>query len=183
MRTSALALTVLSAGLLATATGCSGASPASTPAPQKSVAAAPVAAATTAAPAPDAASVTRQLAAAGLPVRLTVTYDAGSDPNGKLGRPHQYTGKTAFDDTRVSSLEKAAADASKGRRDSISYGGTVEVFATSEDAQGWADYIDKAQQAMGGLMTPDYILRKGPVVVRVSHLLSAEQAKAYEAAL
>lgn len=179
----------LSAGLLLTLTACgSTAAPGTTPAAQPPVstpAAAPATQATAppGAPAVDAAAVTRQLAAAGLPVRLTVVYDAGTDPNGKLGKPQQYVSKTAFDDTRVSNLPKASADASRGRRDSISYGGTVEVFATAADAQGWAEYIDKSQQSMGTQIAPDHILRKGTVVVRVSHLLTPDQAKAYERAL
>ncbi|MGW6919302.1 hypothetical protein ACWGB8_36625 [Kitasatospora sp. NPDC054939] len=174
--------TPLSAGLLLALTACG-----TTTAPgARPTAETPVAAAVTttaAAPAPDAAAVTAKLAAAGLPVKLTVVYDATTDPAGKLGKPQQYVSKTAFDDTRIAGLPKATAAAGKGRRDSIAYGGTVEVFATPEDAQGWAEYIDKAQQSMGSQMTPDHIFRRGTVVVRVSHLIPADQARAYQAAL
>jgi hypothetical protein len=171
---------------LAALTACS--SSASTAAPAAAPAAsAPNAASSAPAPSPakatDAATVTKQLAAKIPTVKLTVTYDATSDPNGKLGRQHQYVSKTAFDDSRVSGLPKAAEDANQHRRDSISYGGTVEVFATADDAKAWADYVDKAQQALGALMTPDYIYQAGPVVVRVSHLLSADQAAQYKAAI
>lgn len=131
----------------------------------------------------DAAAVTQQLIRVIPSVKLTVTYDGTTDPNGKLGRPHQYVSKSAFDDTRVSGLPKAKEDESRGRRDSISYGGTVEIFATPEDARAWADYIDQGQQAMGSLLTPDYIFRNGTVVVRVSHLLTTEQASAYGRAI
>ncbi|MFJ8039451.1 hypothetical protein ACIRBX_02920 [Kitasatospora sp. NPDC096147] len=135
-----------------------------------------------AAPAPDAKSVTEKLART-LPVRLTVTYDATSDPNGKLGRPHQYLSKTAFDDTRVSDSPKAKDGASQGRRDSISYGGTVEVFATPEDAETWVKYVDAMQATFSGFSTPDHLYRSGVTVVRVSHVLTADQAKAYENAI
>ncbi|MGW4897355.1 hypothetical protein ACWEQL_34630 [Kitasatospora sp. NPDC004240] len=190
MRISTLTLP-LSTGLLLALTSCGSTTTpptaVATPPPATIPANAPAAATGTTArppaPAVDAAAVTKKLTAAGLPVKLTVVYDATSDPNGKLGKPRQYISKTAFDDTRVSGLDKATADATKGRRDSLVYGGTVEVFATAEDAQGWAEYIDKSQQAMGTLMIPDHILRKGPVVVRLSHLLTAEQARAYEALL
>jgi hypothetical protein len=131
----------------------------------------------------DAAAVTAQLTKAIPPVKLTVTYDATSDPNGRLGRPHQYTSKTAFDDTRVSNDPKAKEDATKDRRDSISYGGTVEVFATADDATAWVKYVDTAQQALGGLLKPDYMYQHGKVVVRVSHLLTPDQAAAYDKAL
>lgn len=173
----------LAAAVLAAATACTatsaGTSTATTPAAAGNSAApaAPPAKAT------DAAGITRQLTTKGLPVKLTVTYDATSDPNTRLGRPHQYTSKTAFDDTRVADSPQAKEDATKDRRDSISYGGTVEVFPSADDATAWVKYVDGAQQALGGLLKPDYIYQHGAVVVRVSHLLTPDQAKAYEAAI
>lgn len=165
--------------------GCSSStSPQASPAAAAANSPAVPAAAPPAAAAPfDAKAVTGKLAKTVPTVKLTVTYDATTDPNGKLGRQHQYQSKTAFDDTRVSSSPKAADDAVQGRRDSISYGGTVEVFATDADAETWATYVDKAQQALGPMATPDYIYRHGSVVVRVSHLLSAAQAGDYDKAL
>ncbi|MGW2545364.1 hypothetical protein ACWC5I_31930 [Kitasatospora sp. NPDC001574] len=59
----------------------------------------------------------------------------------------------------------------------------VETFATPEDAKAWAEYVDKAQQALGSLFTPDYVYVAGPVVVRVSHLLTTDRAKACEKAI
>ncbi|MFC9331901.1 hypothetical protein [Kitasatospora sp. NPDC057015] len=174
------------AALLAATAACSSAPPAAAP-PAAAVAvnsqAVPASAAGTAAPVRDAAAVTQQLVRTIPSVKPTVTYDGTSDPNGKIGRPHQYVSKTAFDDTRVSGLPKAKEDESPGRRDSISYGGTVEVFASAEDAKAWADYVDQAQQTTGGLRAPDYIFRNGAVVVRVSHLLTADQASAYGRAI
>ncbi|MFD9124208.1 hypothetical protein [Kitasatospora sp. NPDC059571] len=120
---------------------------------------------------PDAQTITRQLTTKGLPVKLTVTYDATTDPDGQLGKPHQYVSRTAFDDTRVADSPKAKEDATGHRRDSISYGGTVEVFASADDA------------ASAGPAGPDYTYRHGAVVVRVSHLLTPDQARAYETAL
>lgn len=182
-------LTLLTAGLLAATAACSSGTSdkpaAATAEGAKASASAPnaVAPATDAAAALDAAAVTAKLAKAGLPVKLTVTYTAATDPNGKLGRPHQYVSKTAFDDSRVADLPKAKEDESGGRRDSISHGGTVETFSTAEDAKAWADYVDHIGQAVGGLITPDYVFVKGATVVRVSHLLGADQAKAYETAI
>lgn len=179
MRTrSAIAVT---AGLLAALTACSSGGT-TTAAPTTSTSAAAQAAPTSSAPtkAADAAAVTAKLAKTITSVQLTVTYDATTDPNTRLGRPHQYTSKTAFDDTRVSEKPEAKEDASQDRRDSISYGGTVEVFATAEDAKVWMDYVDKAQQALGGMLKPDYLYRHDAVVVRVSHLLTPDQAKQYE---
>lgn len=131
----------------------------------------------------EAMAVTNKIAKAIPSVKLTVTYDATTDPNGRLGRPHQYVSKTAFDDTRVSDKPKAAEDAVQGRRDSISYGGTVEVFSTADDAAAWLADVDRGQQAISGLMLPDYLFRHDRVVVRVSHLLTPEQAAEYEKAI
>lgn len=179
-------LTLLTASLLAATAACSSSTsdkPAAAPAPA-TAGGTPV---STGTPSPaaalDAAAITAKLAKAGLPVKLTVTYTAATDPNGKLGRPHQYMSKTAFDDSRVADLPKAKEDESGGRRDSISHGGTVETFSTPEDAKAWADYVDHIGQAVGGLITPDYVFVKGATVVRVSHLLGADQAKAYETAI
>lgn len=132
---------------------------------------------------PDAAAVTAKLTTAIPSVKLTVTYDATSDPNGRLGRPHQYTSKTAFDDTRVSGTAQAQGDATQNRRDSISYGGTVEVFPTADDAAAWVKAIDIEQQAFSGLVRPDYMYQHGKVVARVSHLLTPDQAAAYDRAI
>ncbi|WP_431683250.1 hypothetical protein [Kitasatospora sp. KL5] len=130
----------------------------------------------------DATAVTKQLLATGLPVKLTVTYDGTTDPDGRLGQPHQYVSKTAFDDTRVSNSPLAKEDAVGHRRDAVSYGGTVEVFATPEDAEAWVQGPGSGQAA-GSSARPDYVYRSGVVVVRVSHLLTPEQAKAYASAI
>ncbi|MFB7672965.1 hypothetical protein ACFC26_16305 [Kitasatospora purpeofusca] len=196
MRRTALALAA--AGLTLTATACSSgtdktpaaaapttpaaAAPASTSAAASAPAAPPSSAPATTKSA-SAEAITKGLTAKGLPVKLTVTYDATTDPNGKMGRPGQYISKVAFDDTRVSGTEQAKTDEVQGRRDSISYGGTIETFASEEDAKTWATYVITVSKAVGGLVTPDYVYQRGTTVARVSHLLTPDQAKAYEAAI
>jgi hypothetical protein len=129
----------------------------------------------------DAKAITEQLRAAVPTVTLTVAYTAATDPNGRLGRPHQYASKTAFADSHIPKAK--AKDDADGRSDAISYGGTVEVFAEEADAKAWISYVDRATQAFGGLMAPDYLLRNGRYVIRVSHLLTPEQVAPYKAAL
>lgn len=183
MRSATLPALALIAGLALASCSSSATTKAAPAAAAANSPAAPAAAPPAAATPLDAKAVTEKLAKTVPTAKLTVTYDATTDPNGKLGRQHQYQSKTAFDDTRVASNPKAADDAVGGRRDSISYGGTVEVFANDADAETWATYVDKAQQALGPMATPDYIYRHGTVVVRVSHLLSATQAADYDKAL
>lgn len=130
----------------------------------------------------DAAGITKQLAAAVPTVKLTVTYTEATDPNSRMGRPHQYVTKTAFADSRVSKNPKAK-DEADGRSDAISYGGTVEVFATDADAKAWVGGIDKMGQAVSSLVTPDYLLRQGRYVIRASDLLTPGQVAGYKAVL
>ncbi|MEW1911837.1 hypothetical protein AB0442_25920 [Kitasatospora sp. NPDC085895] len=174
VRTTALVCTAV----LAAATACADPGPGAT---AGGPAAAPVSGPTRAVG--DAAAVTRRLLAAGLPVRLTVTYTGADDPDGLLGRPGQYASKAAFDDTRVSDSPLAREEAAGRRRDAVSYGGAVEVFAAPEDAGARADDLAGRQQPGTGGARPDYVYRSGVVVVRVSHLLTPEQAQAYARAI
>lgn len=118
-----------------------------------------------------ATMVVNALHAAGLPVTLTVVYTAASDPNHLLGRPGQYTAKVAFEDARVKGSDPTELDA-------IDNGGSVEVFATAAQAAARITYI----QAFAAL-APEYDYQQGGVLLRVSHLLTPDQAKAYATAL
>lgn len=129
----------------------------------------------------DAAGIVAKLSKAIPTVQLTVTYDPATDPNKRMGRPHQYTSKVMFDDSRVSSNPKAGERA-KDRND-IPYGGTAEVFAAPEDAEAWVKYIDGLSKAAGGVLQPDYYYRSGAVVLRVSYLLTPTQAQEYQKAI
>ncbi|WP_052390074.1 hypothetical protein [Streptomyces sp. NRRL B-24484] len=131
----------------------------------------------------DAAAVTKHLLASGLPVKLTAAYTGADDPERLLGRPRQYVSKAAFDDTRVSNSPLAKEEAPGHRRDAVSYGGAVEVFATAEDAEARAGDLGGRQPSPGGGARPDYVYRSGVVLVRVSHLLTPEQAHAYTRAI
>jgi hypothetical protein len=176
MRTHTTAVALATAAVLAlTACGSSDNTPAGNggkptqPAPTDTVAG------------PTAEDVTKTLAAKIPTMRLTVVYDEDTDPNKKLGRPHQYIGKTAFADERVD--KKEADEAAAGDKNTIDYGGTVEVFATEKAATAWVEYVEDISEAIGGLVTPDYVYRSGTVVVRVSSLLKPSEAKEYETAV
>ena len=73
----------------------------------------------------DAAGVIEAIAGQGLPVTLTVTYTAETDPNKQLGRPNGYTSKAAFTDSRIN-----AADVAGKKEGDVELGGSVEVFRT-----------------------------------------------------
>lgn len=122
-----------------------------------------------------AESVTKDLGAKVASLRLTKTFTEADDPNHLLGRPGGYLSKTAFTDTRVPA-EQAPTEFSTER------GGGVEVFGDEAAAKTRMDKIQGIAKGAGGLISEyDYV--KGVVLVRVSSLLTPEQAKEYEAAL
>jgi len=123
-----------------------------------------------------AEQVTRKLAEKIPSISLTKVYSAEDDPNKLLGRPNQYTSKTAFADSRVPK-EGLPADNTQ-----TEHGGGVEVFPDEAGATARKDRIQEISKGMGGLIAEyDYV--KGGVLVRVSSKLTPDQAKEYETAL
>lgn len=174
---------VLAASTLLLAAGCGGSSKTSTP-PANTAAAASTASAaapaahTTAAPvAKDAAGVVARLKAARLPIGAVIIYTAENDPNHLLGRPGGYLSKAGFADTRIN--PKDARDDKPG---SVDLGGDIEVFADAAGANARADYIRKALASMPMLGT-QYEYVSGPVLLRLSQVLTPDQAAAYKKAL
>jgi hypothetical protein len=115
------------------------------------------------------------LAAAGLPVELTVVYTEATDPNDLLGRPGGYTSKAAFVDTRVD--EDEVSDSDEG---SVELGGGVEVFEEAGQAKERSEYIQSITE--GGILA-EYNYVEGPVLLRLSQQLTPTQAEEYQAAL
>ncbi|MEU4296330.1 hypothetical protein [Kitasatospora aureofaciens] len=175
-------LTLLTAGLLAATAACSSTTTTgSSTAPASTAAAQPTGAASTAAPgtaaqAADASAVLAKLTAAVKTVKAGVQVTADNDPNHLLGRPGQYTSKVTFSDSRIK-----AADIEGEKEDSVNRGGAIEVFASEADAKARSEYIQGIVKGMPALMEYDYV--RGPVVVRVSKLLTPDQAKALQAAV
>ena len=118
-----------------------------------------------------AKDVVEAFKAKGLPVAEVVDFTAETDKNGDLGRPHQYTSKTSWHDSRL----PADPDGP-----SVPSGGSVEFFANDADAKLRFDYLDEIQKAMGALVGNDYMFLHGRVFIRVSEKLTPEQAGAYD---
>lgn len=133
-----------------------------------------------AAPAPgkpaDAASVFATISAAVPSAKLGGTVTADSDPNHLLGRPHQYTSKVTFTDGRI-----PAADTDGHKPGDLELGGSVETFATAADAKARHDYIQAATSGIPALTEYGYL--HGTTLIRVSRLLTPEQAADYEKAV
>jgi hypothetical protein len=110
-----------------------------------------------------------KLKAGGLPVGQVIVFTAETDSNHILGRPHQYTGKATWQDTRVTNGLPWP---------DISDGGSVETFATVDDLQTRATYL------AGVTKNPmfaeyEYTSVSGLVILRVSGELTPDQAKQY----
>lgn len=180
------ARTLICAALVAaTATACGSNTPAAkTPAAAPAVASSTAVAATSSAavaghPAAtlDAAAVVTRLKAAGLPIGSVTVYTAATDTNHLLGRPGGYTSKASFADTRIN-----PQDAKTTTVGSIDLGGGVEVFPDAAGAKARADYLRKVMAAAPILGT-EYDYLSGNVLLRISEVLTPDQAAGYQKAL
>ena len=115
-----------------------------------------------------------KLRAAGLPIGAYRIYTASNDPNDLLGRPGQYVGKANFQDRRV------PASARLGKFDT-SAGGSIEVFASTEDAKRRYRYVRAVTQGMAGAYV-EYDYLEGRGFLRLSAHLTPRQVRSYERA-
>ncbi len=118
--------------------------------------------------------IVQALKAKGLPIGETFTYTAENDYNKLLGRPGQYIGKTEFKDNRLGSTYHGADI-------KVRDGGSVEVFASTTDAQHRFTYL-QALSTSGNALFAEYEYLDGMAILRVSSDLTPSQAKAYETA-
>ncbi|MFE9844719.1 hypothetical protein [Streptomyces goshikiensis] len=167
-RTSTTHLAALAAGTVLLLAGCS--SP--TSGDSKPQPASP----STASPAANASSAYKALAAAVPSATGSAPVTAESDPNHLLGRPGQYTSKITFKDGRIKPDDTQGVEAGD-----VSLGGAIEAFASAADAQTRATYIQTVTKGMPALAEYDYV--HGATLVRVSRLLTPEQAGEYKTAL
>jgi hypothetical protein len=137
---------------------------------------APAAAASQPAPR-NAAQVVEDLVRAGLPITPTITFTAADDPNHLLGRPNQYTSKTAFSDSRIN-----ASTPINQTPGNVSFGGSVEWFKTHAQAVAREHYLQSIG-ASSPILVNEYDYISGDALLRVSGLLTPAQAAPYESAL
>lgn len=138
----------------ATATAAPSPTPLPTPTPQPSP--------------PSASDIIAAAKAVGLPIAEVTVFTAETDPNHSLGRPHQYTGKATWHDSRLPA----------GTTADISDGGSIETFVTVDDLHTRASYVENIAK------TPifaeyDYVSDKGLFFLRLSGKLTPDQAMGY----
>lgn len=151
--------------------GCGGPKTAGTPTSNTTAASA-----TASQPSKTAEDALAAIQAKRLPVAETINYTVDTDPNHLLGRPHGYTSKVAWHDSRTDLIDPVT---SLGSTD----GGTIEVFDNASDAKARYDYIDTLQKSMGGLSGNDYQFLHGDLEMRIASGLTPDQAKQYDSAL
>jgi hypothetical protein len=123
----------------------------------------------------EASDVLALLKARGLPISGYVRYTAATDENHLLGRPGQYVSKLNFKDTRIPTEE------SLGDPTSIDAGGSIETFTNEADAKKRLAYVSAITQSVQ--FAAEYEYRVGTVLLRVSNVLTPDQARAYGQAL
>jgi hypothetical protein len=119
------------------------------------------------------ADLTAKVSTAG----ASVVFTADNDPNHLLGRPNGYTSKASFTDSRIK-----ASSIKDSRSGSVDQGGSVEVYPDEAGAAARKKYIDDAMKATPMLGT-EYSYVDGPVLLRLSQILTPAQAAQYQAAL
>jgi len=112
--------------------------------------------------------IVKALMAAGLPIARYETYDATTDPNELIGRPHAYVDKTNFYDSRIGT----------GEYDDC---GMLEIFENEEDADARYAYIDN--RIMTGLIGIQYELQYENVLLRFDSSFDSVQVDEYDAAM
>ena len=109
----------------------------------------------------------------GLPIVAMLVYDAETDPNHLLGRPGGYMARATWSDARL-------AVPSVPGRIATSDGGSVEVYATAAGAERRAEYLRAIGDAAP--LFGSYTWTSGSYVLRVSSMLTPDQAEQYRAA-
>jgi hypothetical protein len=124
-----------------------------------------------------ASAVIAQLKSAGAPVDSVQELTVENDPNELLGRPGQYVGKALFHDSRLPSPK----DSLHPDLLDTDVGGSVEIFASPEDAERRARYVRAFTEGSGVFAEYNYL--RDTIFVRVTKKLTPDQAAIYDRAL
>lgn len=123
---------------------------------------------------PDASSMVQMIKESSPNVGNTVTYDETTDPNGLLGRPGEYIGKSDFEDIRLEQVNINAGF----ENDYV--GGTFEIFSSAEDCQKRYEYLlSLRDSSMGAYGLNEYMYKYDCVLFRLDYSLTPEQAQEY----
>ena len=122
-----------------------------------------------------AAVLTQRMKAAGLPITSVTVYNATTDPNHLLGRQGGYTSKVAW---VVPAAVSAGAGSPSSDPGGTEFGGGIEVFAATADAQSRLDELKAFKPPLGD----GYDYLAGGAVLRLSNYLTPDQAARFRSA-
>jgi len=106
----------------------------------------------------------------GLPIGNIIEYQAENDPNGLLGKEHEYTQKVDFEDTLIEHKDNQIG----------LVGGTIEIFADIHDANIRYTYLDTIIHSSN---SNDYLFLYNHILVRLDGAMTQEHAHQYESVL
>ncbi|WP_418523949.1 hypothetical protein [Hominenteromicrobium sp.] len=107
------------------------------------------------------------LSSAGCSVGDITAYTAETDPNQKLGRPNEYTGKADFEIPGIETINTA----------------TVETFANKADCKSRYDYLNQFTGAdLGAFGLNQYMYKSDYAILRIPYEVTPEDAGTYETA-
>jgi hypothetical protein len=113
--------------------------------------------------------------AVGLPITGVTVYNATTDPNHLLGRQGGYTSKVAW---VVPAAVSAGAGSPSSDPGGTEFGGGIEVFAATADAQSRLDELKAFKPPLGD----GYDYLAGGAVLRLSNYLTPDQAARFRSA-
>jgi hypothetical protein len=122
-----------------------------------------------------AAALTARMKAAGLPITGVTVYNATTDPNHLLGRQGGYTSKDAW---VVPAAVSAGAGSPSSDPGGIEFGGGIEVFATTADAQSRLEELKAFKAPFGD----GYDYLAGTAILRLSNYLTPAQTARFRSA-
>jgi hypothetical protein len=122
-----------------------------------------------------AAVLTARMKAVGLPITGVTVYNATTDPNHLLGRQGGYTSKVAW---VVPAAVSAGAGSPSSDPGGTEFGGGIEVFAATADAQSRLDELKAFKPPLGD----GYDYLAGGAVLRLSNYLTPDQAARFRSA-
>lgn len=128
--------------------------------------------ATTPVPAPKAADIIAIMKSAAVPVTNVVAYDASTDPNHLIGRPHQQVEAVAWNDSRVP--PNAYVPGTNGE---------VTTYKTTKDMQTRATDVATIAAASSMFSEYDYASDIGKFLVRLGGSLTPDQVSTYVKAI
>ena len=102
-------------------------------------------------------------------VAALVQLDEDNDPNDLIGRPNGYTAATVIFDSRVSC---------DGEEPGVDCGATIEQWASKEDAEKRAEYIQDLQSG-SSFLGSEWNTVRGNLLLRVSGAMNPSDAEAY----